>query len=77
MLILSYCAFTAFLAAYKDTLLPPPMSTQDHDQGLPPAQTFTTVDAGGFSGAGAGYAGESYRDTQPQLAAPGGGASVL
>lgn len=73
LLILAYTAFSIFLNAYKDTLLPPPMSAQDHQSGLPPAQpAFTSVD-GGYGGNA-----DQYRDSAPSLAAPGGsGPSVL
>ena len=73
LLLMSYASFVAFTYAFKDTLLPPPMSSQDHEQGLPPAQAgqFAADGAGGYGGSGyAGGASAAYADEGAPAGAP-------
>jgi len=71
LLLLGYSTFTAFTVVYRDTLLPPPMVSQE-TEGLPPGQPSygnSQYDAGT-----SGYGGEG----QPSFSdAPAGSAAVL
>jgi hypothetical protein len=55
ILFLLYSAFTLFVAAWRDILLPPPMAGQDVNTGLPPSQAaYGGSYDGGFSAGGGG-----------------------
>ncbi len=58
---IAYTSFNFFCYLYRDTLLPPPMSSQNIDNGLPPAQFGGDGGYGGTQYAASGGA-SAYRD---------------